>query len=148
MRPAGATTIHVGQDSTFQQVCLDKDISDLVGFQKYPNLAKLYLQHAHYVAASHITCLEGLQIITWNSHLINTSSDVKEHLTFMQRERKLQLCYTFTYHMPTELKCVFLNTSSLHRHILNVKANFNICVADIILLVETWLTAIDSTMTI
>ena len=109
MRPAGATTIHAGQGSTFQQVCLDMDVSDSVGFQKHPNLAKLYLQHAHYVGASHVTSVEGLQIITWNLHLISTSSDVKEHLTFMQRERKLQLCYTPTYHMPTGLKCVLKN---------------------------------------
>ena len=86
VRPAAVTTIHAGQGSTFQQLCLDMDLSDSAGFQKYPNLAKLYLQHAHYVAASHITSLESLQIITWNPHLISTSSKVKEHLTYMQRE--------------------------------------------------------------
>ena len=50
--PAGASTIHAGQGSTFQQICLDMDTSDSQGFQKHQNLAKLYLQHAHYVAAS------------------------------------------------------------------------------------------------
>ena len=42
------------------------DISDSAGFQKYQNLAKLYLQHAHFVEASCVTSLEGLHILTWN----------------------------------------------------------------------------------
>ena len=58
LRPAGASTIHAGQGSTFQQVCIAMDISDSAGFQKYPNLAKLYLQHSHYGAASCVTSLE------------------------------------------------------------------------------------------
>ena len=73
LRPAGASTIHAGQGSTFKQVCIDMDISDSAEFQKYPNLAKLYLQHAYYVAASHVTSLEGLQILTWNPQLISTN---------------------------------------------------------------------------
>ena len=52
LRPAGASTIHAGQGSTFQQICLDIDISDSQGFQKHQTLAKIYLQHAHYVVAS------------------------------------------------------------------------------------------------
>ena len=43
LKPAGASTIHAGQGSTFKQVYIDMDISDSAGFQKYPNLAKLYL---------------------------------------------------------------------------------------------------------
>ena len=48
------------QGSTLQQACLGMDTSDYAGFQKHPNIAKLYLQHEHYVAASHVTSLEGL----------------------------------------------------------------------------------------
>ena len=91
LRPAGASTIHAGQGSTFQQICLDMDISDSQEFQKHQNLAKIYLQHAHYVAASQVTSLKGLQIITLNSHLINVNADVKEHIAYMQKEKKTQI---------------------------------------------------------
>ena len=127
LRLARASTIHASQGSTFQQICLDMDISDSQGFQKHQHLAKIYLQHAHYVAASWVTSLKGLQIITLNPHLINVNVDVKEHIAYMQKEKNLKLCYTPSYNMPPGLKCVFLNMSSLHKHIANVKANFNIC---------------------
>ena len=100
LRPAGASTIHASQGNTSKQVCIDMDTSDSAGFQKYPNLAKLYLQHAHYVAASHVTSLEGLQIFTWNPHLISTNSEVKEHLAFMNEQKMLLLCYILIYNMP------------------------------------------------
>ena len=118
------------------------DISDSQGFQKHENLANNYLQHAHYVAASQVTLLKGLQIITLNPHLINVNSDVKEHIAYMQKEKELKLCYIPTYNVPPGLKCVFLNMSSLHKHIANVKANFNICAN---ILAETKLTKNDST---
>ena len=70
------------------------DISDSIGLQKNEHLAKLYLKHAHYVSASRVTTLEGLEIINWNPHLISVNSDVKEHIEFMQKEQKLKLCYT------------------------------------------------------
>ena len=41
--------------------------------------------------------------------------------------------------MPLGLIFVFLNTSSLHKNINNVKANYNICAVDIILLAEATL---------
>ena len=39
LRPAGASTIHAGQGSAFQQICLDMDISDSQGFQKTSKLS-------------------------------------------------------------------------------------------------------------
>ena len=144
LRPAGASTIHAGHGSTFQQICLNMDISDSQGFQKHQNLAKMYLQHAHYVAASQVTSLKGLHIITWNQHSINVNADVKEHVAYMQKDKKLKLCYIPTYNMPPGLKHVFLNVSSLHKYIANVKANCNICVADVFFLAETKLTKNDN----
>ena len=113
------------------------DISDSLGLQKNEHLARLYLKHAHYVSASRVTTLEGLQIINWNPHLISMNSDVKEHIEFMKKERKLKLCYTPVYDMPTGLKCVFLNTLSLHKNIENVRANHNICAGDVLIFAET-----------
>ena len=127
----------LAKGSTFQQICLDMDISDSQGFQRHQNLAKIYLQCVHYVAEGRITSLKGLQIITLNPHLINVNADVKEHIAYMQKGKKLKLCSIPTYIMPPGLKCVFLNTSSLHKHIAMVKANFNICAADVFFLAET-----------
>ena len=121
------------------------DISDSAGFQKYQNHAKLYLQNAHHVAASCVTSLEGFQILTWNPELISTNHEVKEHLSFMNEQQMLRLCYVPIYNMPVGLKCVFLNTSSLHKNIPHVNASHNICATDIILLAETRLIPNDNT---
>ena len=39
--------------------------------------------------------------------------------------------------MVTGMKCCFLNTRSLYKHIENVKANHNICASDVNFLAET-----------
>ena len=57
----------------------------------------------------------------------------------------LRLCYVPVYNMPVGLKCVFLNTSSLHKNILHIKASHNICATDIILLEGTRLIPNDNT---
>ena len=46
--------------------------------------------------------------------------------------------------MPTGLKCVFLNTLSLHKNIDNVRANHNICAGDVLIFAETKLLHSDS----
>ena len=81
--------------------------------------------------------LEGLQIISWQPKLISVNQDVKEHMDYLKTHRKVQLCYTPVYNMVTGMKCCFLNTRSLYKHIANVKANHNICASDVILLAET-----------
>ena len=63
----------------------------LKDFKNIKQLAKIYLQHTHYAAASQVTSLKGLQIITWNPHLIYVHLDVKEHVACMQKEKKTQI---------------------------------------------------------
>ena len=46
--------------------------------------------------------------------------------------------------MPTGLKCVFLNTLSLHKNIDNVRAHHNICAGDVLIFAETKLLHSDS----
>ena len=77
--------------------------------------------------------------------LISTNCVVKEHLGFMNEQQMLKLCCVPVYNMPVGLKCVFLNTSSLHKNILHVKASYNICATDIILLAETRMIANNNT---
>ena len=112
-------------------------LSDSQGLSKSQNVAKGFLQHAHYVAASRVTTLEGLQIISWKPELINVNQDVKEHMDYLKTHRKVQLCNTPVDNMATGMKCCFLNTRSLCKPIENVKANHNICASDVIFLAET-----------
>ena len=119
------------------------DISDSKGLIKNTNLARMFLQHAHYVAASRVTSPDGLQIITWNSHLINVKKDVKEHMEYLQRERQLQICYTPVYKLAG-LTCTFLNTRSLSKHVKSIQTNFNILGSDVCFFAETRLLCSDS----
>ena len=115
LKPAAGRTIHSGQGCTFDHICVDMDISDSEGFSENEHLAKLFLQHAHYVAASRVTSLEGLQILSWNADLISVNKDVRKHMKYLCNERQVDLCYTLVYLMKG-LKCNFLNTRSLHTH--------------------------------
>ena len=63
------------------------DISDSEGFSENEHLARLFLQHAHYVAASRVTSLEGLQILSWNADLISVNKDVRRHMEYLRNER-------------------------------------------------------------
>ena len=96
------------------------DISDSEGFSETEHLARLFLQHAHYVAASRVTSLEGLQILSWNADLISVNKDVRRHMEYLHNDKQVDLCYTQVYVMKG-LKCSFLNTRSLHRHIGSVQ---------------------------
>ena len=99
LRPAGASTILAGQGSTFKQECIDMDISDSAGFQKYPNLSKLYLQHAHYIAASHVSNL------TFLSHLVEKCVLIQfnQHCTDNTLLPDYQSAYRTNYSCETAL---------------------------------------------
>ena len=142
LKPAAGSTIHSGQGCTFDHICVDMDISDSEGFSENEHLARLFLQHAHYVAASRVTSLEGLQILSWNADLISVNNDVRKHMEYLYNERKVHLCYTPLYIM-TGLKCSFLNTRSLHKHFRSVETNHNLHGADIVFLAGTKLTCSD-----
>ena len=118
------------------------DISDSEGFSENEHLARLFLQHAHFVAASRVMSLEGLQISSWNADLISVNKDVMRHMEYLRNERQVDVCYTPVYVMKG-LKCSFLNTRSLHRHIRSVQTNHKLCSADVVFLAETRLTASD-----
>ena len=62
LRLTATTTIHAGQRSTFDEICMDMDLSSSPTFMDKTGLAKYYMCHTHYVAASRVTSLEGLHI--------------------------------------------------------------------------------------
>ena len=142
LKPGAGSTIHSGQGCTFDHICVDMDISDSEGFSENEHLARLFLQCAHYVAASGVTPLEGLQILSWNADLISVNKDVRKCLEYLCNKRQVDQCYTPVYLMKG-LKCNFLNTRSLQRHIRSVQTNHNLCGAEVVFLAETRLTASD-----
>ena len=143
MKPAGATTIHACQGSTYDKICIDMAISSSEHYCKHPMTAKPFLRHARYVAASRVQSLEGLQILKWNEDLISVNQDVQKHLEYLQNEKLLQLCYTPVYNLQGLMKCVFLNTRSLHKHISDVQTSHNMKEAYLVILAETQLKSSD-----
>ena len=59
----------------FNRICIDMELFDSPGLSKNQKLAKCFLQHAHYVAASRVTTLEGLQIISWKPEHVSVNQD-------------------------------------------------------------------------
>ena len=82
--------------------------------------SQTFYQHAHYVAASHVRSLKGLQIIKWNPDLISVNEEVQSHLDYLHSYSKLQICYTTVYEMVETYSCSFLNTHSLHLHFKDI----------------------------
>ena len=80
LRPAAATTIHVGQGSTFHETCMDVDLSSSHTFMAKTGLAKYCMCHTPYVAASKVTSLEGLHIINWNGVFLGIHDKVEQLL--------------------------------------------------------------------
>ena len=89
------------------------DLSDSPGLTKNKNLAKLFLQHAHYVAANRVTTLEGLQIISWKPELVSINKDVKEHMDYLKTHRKVQLCYAPVNNMLAGHEMLFFKHKEL-----------------------------------
>ena len=83
LKPAPETTIHSSKGCTFHQICINMDLSDSKGLSQNKNLARLFLQHAHYVAASRVTSLQGLKILSWNKDLISVNNDVWKHMEYL-----------------------------------------------------------------
>ena len=105
--------------------------------------AKNFYQHAHYVAASRVPSISGLQIINWSPEYIGVNKKVEEHMEYMNKHNKLKLCYTPLLKMEGSYKCSFLNTQSLHCHIKDVQASHTLKDSDVIMLCETCLSPRD-----
>ena len=127
-----------------ESVCIDMDVSPSEKFAKNPEKAKAFYQHVHYVAASHVRSLKGLQIIKWNPDLTSVNEDVQSHLDYLHSHSKLQICYTTVYEMIGTYLGSFLNTHSLHLHFKDISSNYNMLASDIIKLGETCLMKTDS----
>ena len=141
--PAAAVTIHKCQGSTLQNVAVDMDVSPSSYYAENFEPAKNFYQHAHYVAASHVPSISGLQIIIWSPEYIGVNKKVEEHMEYMNKHNKLKLCYTPLHKIKGSYICSFLNIRSLHCHIKDVQASHTLKDSDVIMLCETCLSPCD-----
>ncbi|XP_078349889.1 uncharacterized protein LOC144634728 [Oculina patagonica] len=131
LRPSAGKTIHRSQGDTETEV-----VVDLTSRRAIP--------HIHYVALSRVTTIDGLHIKNLNEKKITVSNKVKNE---MQRLRTVAYLQTSVFSLQDIgddfVKIVFLNARSLHKHISDVKNDFNIKVADVNIFVETRLWVFD-----
>ena len=92
--PAAAVTILKCQGSTLQNVVVDMDVSPSPYYAENFKQAKNFYQHAHYVAASRVPSISGLQIINWSPEYIGVNKKVEEHMKYMNKHNKLKLLHT------------------------------------------------------
>ena len=93
------------------------DVSPSPKFAKNRELALHFYKHAHYFAASHVPSLSGLQIINWSPEYIGVNAKVEEHMEYMNKHNKLELCYTPLHKVEGSYKCLFLNTQKMYKQV-------------------------------
>ena len=96
--PAAAVTIHKCKGSTLKNVVLNMDPNLSSELGNNVGLARHFYQHAHYVAASQVSSLEGLQIFNWAPHLISVNPEVQVHMEYMNTQKVGTMLCTTTYH--------------------------------------------------
>ena len=138
LQQAPARTIHVAQSATFQDIYID--------LETRTSPPKHFWHHMHYVALSRATSLSGLHIRNLNSHNIRVSPKVLKYMKEARDKYKLQLSYVPLYTFSdNKLKVIYNNVRSYKRHYNDVKNNYDILSADVVVVAETWLSSKDKT---
>ena len=95
----------------------------------------------HYVGLSRVKTIEGLHITDLCEAKIAVSSDVQKEMERLRTEGKLTLSITSLY--ETDQLC-YLNTRSLHKHIQDIRKDFNYSSTSVNVFSETRFTHSDS----
>ena len=123
LRQSAAKTIHRSQADTVDELVVD-----------FPKSSR---EHMHYVALSRVTKLENLQIRNLNKDKIAASNKVKCKMKRLREESKLIPCIQQIYNNKAHLTVVFQNVRSLHLHVKDIAADFNLQASDVISLAGT-----------
>ena len=118
LRQSAAKTIHRSQADTVDELVVD-----------FPKSSR---EHMHYVALSRVTKLENLQIRNLNKDKIAASNKVKCKMKHSREESKLIPCIQQIYNNKAHLTVVFQNVRSLHLHVKDIAADFNLQASDVI----------------
>ena len=119
LRPAAAKTIHRSQGDTENKV--------VVIFE-----TKRAITHVHYVGLSRVTTSKGLYVTDLCENKIAVSADVQTEMKQLQTEGSLELCLSLPDHLlKNSFKLCNLNARSLHRHIEDVRRDYNYSTSDV-----------------
>jgi DNA replication protein DnaC len=125
LRPAAAKTIHRSQGDTEHKI--------VVNFN-----TKRAIPHIHYVGLSRVTTMEGLYITDLCEEKIAVNPHVVSEMELLRNERALELNITPMYNIDkVAFKLCYLNTRSLHKHIDDIRHDFNFKNTDINIFSET-----------
>ncbi|XP_061196745.1 uncharacterized protein LOC133205019 [Saccostrea echinata] len=129
LRLACAKTIHKAQGSTMKKAVLD--------------LGKRKQEHLHYVGLSRVRSLQDLHILELNDKKIAVSPKVIDEMRRLREHASLSLCLPNLQNITSDVKIVFHNSRSLHKHIEDLKSDINLTSADIIAISESRLNRLD-----
>lgn len=123
LRPAHAKSIHRSQGDTLERAVLDLTTSRRIN-------------HIHYVAISRLKTLDGLFIINLQEDKISIDKNVQAEMTRL-RQTPLTFQHRLLPEIPLDFKLVFLNASSLHKHLPDLRCDPSVKTADIVCACET-----------
>ena len=125
LRPAAAKTIHRSQGDAEQKI--------VVNFN-----TRRSIPHIHYVGLSRVTAIEGLFITDLCEDKIAVNPDVAAEMEHLRNERVLKLSVTPICQTDrVSFKLCYLNARSLHKHIDDIRHDFNFANPDINIFSET-----------
>ncbi|XP_061186975.1 uncharacterized protein LOC133195120 [Saccostrea echinata] len=132
LQPAAGKTIHKAQGATLSSAVIS-----------LAQTKQRKIPHIHYVALSRVRSLDGLFILDFNEKSLSKDENVDKEMERL-RENRLQLSYTPLYSVCKDIKFLFNNARSLHKHYLDMKSEPSVLAADVIGIAESWLCELDS----
>ncbi len=93
----------------------------------------------HYVGLSRVTKMSGITILPgkFNADKIHVSEAVKQEMLRLRSQGKLQLCYTPLSNIASNFIVSSFNAQSLHKHMEDVKNDWNMKAASVLGICET-----------
>ncbi len=123
---AAGKTFHKSQGSSLKKAVL-----------AFPEKRKI--EHIHYVGLSRVTKMSGVKILhgCFNEDKIHVNEAVKTEMARLRSEAKLTLCFRPLSDITCNFLVISFNAQSLHKHIENVKADWNMKSAMVLGISET-----------
>ncbi len=123
---AAGKTFHKSQGSSLSQAVL-----------AFPGKRKI--EHLHYVGLSRVTKMSGIKILHGCLHeeKIHVNDCVKAEMSRLRSEARLNLGFKPLSEITSNLLVIGFNAQSLHKHIENVKTDWNMKAAMVIGICET-----------
>ncbi|XP_061190534.1 uncharacterized protein LOC133198460 [Saccostrea echinata] len=132
LQPSAGKTIHKAQGATLSSAVIS-----------LAQTKQRKIPHIHYVALSRVRSLDGLFILDFNEKSLSKDENVDKEMERL-RENRLKLSYSPLYSVCKDIKFLFNNARSLHKHFFDIKSEPSVLAADVIGIAESWLCELDS----